>query len=143
MQFTALIIYDCILIALTTTWSLVGLIYILNNVPNSPFYRIEQSLGRVGEKIIVEVGNLSGQDPARDDIFFNCNIHLYNMSIVSVFVGFFVAVLIIVFLVFGRLCCNVWCCKECNDGEKDNQSIHSERHREVKIPDDRLATRVA
>ena len=142
LQFTFLVIYDCVLVALATAWSLVGLIYVLNNVPKSPFYKIEQSLGGVGESIKKGFENLSGQEPAEEDKVFDCNIHVYNISIVSIFVGFVVAVLTLVFLVFGRLCCDLCCCGPCAK-EKDNVSIHSQKHREVKDPDDRLATRVA
>ena len=142
LQFTFLVIYDCFLVALATAWSLVGLIYVLNNVPRSPFYKIEQSLGGVGEDIKKGFENLSGQEPAEEDKVFDCNIHVYNISIVSIFVGFVVAVLTLVFLVFGRLCCDLCCCGPCAK-EKDNVSIHSQKHREVKHPDDRLATRVA
>lgn len=144
LEFTTLIIYDLVLAALATIYSLVGLVYILNNVPNSPFYRIEEGLGGIGESIKESVKNVSGQEPVKEGAVFDCNLHLYNTSIVAIFMGFLVAILDLVFLVCGRLCFDIYCCAPCAEEDKSNgsiHSIHSEKHREVKCPDERMATR--
>ncbi|XP_023348129.1 uncharacterized protein LOC111716855 [Eurytemora carolleeae] len=138
VEFSFLIIFDIILVTVATIWSLVGLVYVLNNIPNNPFYRIEQGLGDVGDKITKGIEDLSGQEPVDQDEVFDCNIHLYNLSIVSIFTGFVLALLILIFLVFGRLCCNMCCCDPCAEKENEDDEEGALRTTRGTVDSDKL-----
>jgi len=50
---------------------------------------------------------------------FVCTTTVYNMTIVSLAAGILVTALASVFLVFGRLCCKIVCCKPCRVDEDE------------------------
>lgn len=46
-----------------------------------------------------------------------CATQVYNMTIAALVCGFIVCPIAAIYLVFGRICCNIRCCKPCRPGE--------------------------
>lgn len=85
MRFGFMIAYDLFFITLSTIWFVVSAVYMANND------YINEKKG------ICE------------------NVHVYNMSMLSIILCPFVICLAFLFLIIGKMCCEVICCKMCKD----------------------------
>jgi len=83
------VLYDSFYITAITIWWIVALVYAANNIPNT-----------------AEEGD------------FLCATNVYNMTMVSLVVVGLIIAFGVIFLIIGRICCNVFCCKICKDSSE-------------------------
>jgi len=117
MRFGLQLGYDCFVVNVCILWCVISSIYVANNVEGSTFDYWKNLLGDNFDAVAESIqGAESTIDPASQDVWL-CSANVYNMTILSIIMGYIVAVLALIFLVIAKVC-NVVCCKMCDDSSE-------------------------
>lgn len=119
MKCGAIVLYDTALVMVSAVWCIAGSIYTARNIKETPFNKIGEFFGDAFDSFSeqIEEAETISKTLNQDGVFV-CTDTVYNMTVISLIAGFAVTALAAVFLVLGRLCCNIVCCKPCRSEDE-------------------------